>query len=191
MRRIYASYLNKDMLLKSGITEITKDGRIFKGTRELKGIYNKQKKAYKQFTIYAFDKDGNKIKIPSKTQSYNYRITTVAFHRAIYAWFHNEVPEGMVVDHIDNDPSNNNIDNLQLLTVYNNLHKDVIREAKYIPPMAQRRPYTEEYLNSMISKWEVEAEKAKTNHDAKRYHNAMCCLSQWRRRLELFKGDKK
>ena len=43
--------------------------------------------------------------------------------RLIYAWFYGEVPEGMEIDHIDNDPFNNNIDNLQIVSVEENLKK--------------------------------------------------------------------
>lgn len=43
--------------------------------------------------------------------------------RVIYAWFHDEVPEGYVVDHINNDPYDNRLANLQLLTQEDNLLK--------------------------------------------------------------------
>jgi len=37
--------------------------------------------------------------------------------------FNGEIPDSLYVDHIDNDPSNNKIDNLQLLTLPENLRK--------------------------------------------------------------------
>ena len=43
--------------------------------------------------------------------------------RVLYAYFFEEVPEGMQVDHIDNNPSNNSLDNLQLLTPSENCKK--------------------------------------------------------------------
>ena len=48
---------------------------------------------------------------------------TYQLGRLIYAWFFGEVPEGMSVDHIDNDPMNNRLENLQLLTPAQNLRK--------------------------------------------------------------------
>ena len=48
---------------------------------------------------------------------------TYQLGRLIYAWFFGEVPEGMVVDHIDNNSMNNWIDNLQLLTPIENIRK--------------------------------------------------------------------
>lgn len=43
--------------------------------------------------------------------------------RLVYAWHYGIVPEGMVVDHIDNNPFNNSLDNLQLLTDEENNRK--------------------------------------------------------------------
>ena len=52
----------------------------------------------------------------SKTHSY-------PLSRFIYAWFKGEIGEGMVVDHIDNNPYNNCPLNLQALTPEENLIK--------------------------------------------------------------------
>ena len=53
--------------------------------------------------------------------------TPIGLHNIIYAWYKGEVPLGYEVDHIDNDPFNNNIDNLQLLTRKENLQKRPIK----------------------------------------------------------------
>lgn len=189
MRKTYGGRLTKEMLLKSGITEITEDGRIFKGTRELKGRFSKNSAdQYRLLTIYDFDKNMNKIKVPSETTSYNYKLTIVSFHRAIYAWFFGEVPEGYVVDHIDNDKGNNSISNLQLLTPRENLQKSRPK-AKYIPPIGRKKTYTREYAKSKLAEWEAKAEQAKIDHDAKKYHDSMTSVSQWRRRIELLFGE--
>jgi len=37
-------------------------------------------------------------------------------HKLVYETFVGEIPEKMTVDHIDNDPSNNSLENLQLMT---------------------------------------------------------------------------
>ena len=50
-------------------------------------------------------------------------------HNVIYAWYKGELPLGYDVDHIDNNPLNNNIDNLQLLTHEENLKKRSIKGA--------------------------------------------------------------
>lgn len=44
-------------------------------------------------------------------------------HRVVWECFNGEIPEGMDVDHIDGDPSNNALDNLQILSHSDNLKK--------------------------------------------------------------------
>ena len=44
-------------------------------------------------------------------------------HRVLYAWFKGNIPRNYVVDHIDEDKSNNKLDNLQLLSRKDNLTK--------------------------------------------------------------------
>lgn len=47
----------------------------------------------------------------------------IPLSRFAYAWFIGDIPDGYVIDHIDNDPFNNSIDNLQMLTIEENLAK--------------------------------------------------------------------
>lgn len=44
-------------------------------------------------------------------------------HRVLYAWFNGEIPDGMVVDHIDGNSLNNDLDNLQLLPQTENIQR--------------------------------------------------------------------
>ena len=48
-------------------------------------------------------------------------------HNVIYAWYKGELPLGYDVDHIDNNPFNNNIDNLELVTHEENLKRRRIK----------------------------------------------------------------
>ena len=48
-----------------------------------------------------------------------------ALHRVIYEMHHGSIPEDMDVDHIDNNKSNNRIENLQLLTRAENVLKNM------------------------------------------------------------------
>lgn len=42
--------------------------------------------------------------------------TTYKLHRVIYSFFHGEIKEGNVINHLDGNSFNNNIDNLELTT---------------------------------------------------------------------------
>lgn len=65
------------------------------------------------------DKDGY-MKYALNQQS---GTVNVIFHRLVWELFRGPIPTHMTVDHIDNDRSNNSIDNLQLLTVEENAVK--------------------------------------------------------------------
>ena len=58
--------------------------------------------------------------------SYNNKIKCVPLGRVIYAWFTGDIEDGMVIDHINNDPYDNRVENLQKLTPEQNLKKRFI-----------------------------------------------------------------
>ena len=49
-------------------------------------------------------------------------------HRIIYIMHHGDIPENMVVDHKDNDKTNNLISNLQAISQNNNVKKQKLHE---------------------------------------------------------------
>ena len=111
----YAKKLTKDDLIKAGIKDIFFNPYdlqyhvINKNDKEIGLSRNKQD--YLCFSIYDLDDEGQYIKRPIKKRfkgnkkildTYSYEMKTLPLHRAIWAWTKGEVPEGMVVDHIDN-----------------------------------------------------------------------------------------
>lgn len=58
------------------------------------------------------------ISFSMKQKRYSFSLS-----KFLYAWFNGKVPAGYDVDHIDNNPFNNSLENLQLLTRYENIHK--------------------------------------------------------------------
>ena len=53
--------------------------------------------------------------------------STIKLHRAVYEYFNGEIPAGCVIHHIDGNASNNNADNLQLMTraEHAKIHADI------------------------------------------------------------------
>lgn len=51
------------------------------------------------------------------------RTINLFVHRVIWMVFNGDIPDGLTVDHIDGDKTNNNISNLQLLTAEQNAVK--------------------------------------------------------------------
>ena len=47
----------------------------------------------------------------------------IGLHTVIYAWYKGEVQLGYDIDHLDNNPFNNNIDNLELVTHAENMRR--------------------------------------------------------------------
>ena len=85
-------------------------------------------------------KTGKKIKgkLDNKRR---YRVTLVneygpkrlQISRLVYKAFKGPLVKGLVIDHIDNDPTNNHVDNLQQITIRQNLTKDKINYTSKYP----------------------------------------------------------
>lgn len=94
--------LSREYLEYLGITNITEDGRIYKGQNELS--QNPESGGYMRVSIS--DKRGK-----------NRNILT---HRAVYAWYRGYIPPKLQIDHVDGNVANNNISNLRLATAAEN-----------------------------------------------------------------------
>lgn len=140
MSKNYAKGLTKEYLIKMGIKDIYFNPYdlqyhvIYKDDKEVSIYRNTQ--GYLFFNIYELDEEGQYIKKPIKrkfkackkiSDTYRYKTTIIYLHRAIYAWFVGDVPQGMVLDHITNKHEthyDNRPENLQLLTPAENLAKE-------------------------------------------------------------------
>lgn len=122
--------LTKEWLQSLGITNVTEKGEIYiKGhkayikTAKCPHKISKKVKEYPCFSIYdkelrAKQKEENKI--PTGMRG-------LIVSRVVYAWFHDICPADLDVDHIDNNPFNNNVNNLQLLNRKDNNNKHAPR----------------------------------------------------------------
>lgn len=195
----YAKKLTKEELLRGGITEITDSGLVYNNNilREL--AINKQ--GYYCFTIYELDSDGNKIKLPAKRtfkdrektyNTYVYKTRSIPLHRAIWAWYNGEVPEGMVVDHINNKHSNLEEDyklsNLQLLTPKENVIKERELSTRQIKCKLDR---PRSYYEDKLKKYEALYEVAKEAGGADKVHKLRGNIAQCRARLRFWDAHRK
>ena len=183
MNKNYASRLTKKELIENGITNITKDGKVFRNGQEIHLSENKA--GYLVFPIYDKDEQGNKIKIPCNrnvkytnkdgtkkvcnVETYSYKVNMIGVHRAMWAWYFNEVPQGLVVDHIDNNKQNNTLENLQLLTQGANVMKE--REFSTKEIKCRLNVPRSFYENKLFKAIEA-CKEAQLNHDAEAYNKA-------------------
>lgn len=184
---MYARRLTKEDLIVGGITNVTEDGRVFRGNEELIPVINK--KGYFMHTIYDLDENGNKIKIMKKNSAfgYTYKRYSIGLHRVMWAWHFGEVPEGMVVDHISNKHTKLEdyaLSNLQLLTPKENLAKE--RLDWHISEIKCNLSKPRSFYETKLADYEAAYEQAKTDKDAKAAHKLRSNISSVRARLRYY-----
>ena len=134
MKRAMYKQLTKEMLKEWGIETISWDADNNEWWIDRYWYKNKSKAKYhnrlKVSVAVCKHKYTQDKSYPIVTLSYKQQVICLPLSRIIYAWFKGEVPEGLVVDHIDNNPFNNRIDNLQLMTQAKNLEKRYIDNRK-------------------------------------------------------------
>lgn len=114
-----------NIIKKHNINHIIPKG--FKKLQYFNDLYmNNEGKLYKYnwgFYTRNFPTCNGYINYYSPNKKGEYKV--IYTHREVYKLFKGEIPEDMVVDHIDGDRTNNHIDNLQLLTWGENVKKGI------------------------------------------------------------------
>ena len=141
MAREYGKALTKEMLQEWGITNINWDNDFGEWWIDRYWFKNNSKvKTHKRINVqnavckHKFTVDKS---YPIITFSYKQKVITLPLARVIYAWFKGPIEEKAVIDHKDNNPYNNKVDNLQKLSVGENLAKRFIDN-----PLSNRNQYT-------------------------------------------------
>ena len=107
--------ITREFLEQLGITEVTPDGRIFVGKKEMPHCLRGSKR--KQY--YAMN-----FRNPNKDIDGKYQIQ-LTVHRIVWAWFNGETPDApLIIDHLDNNQFNNHITNLAVTTTELNTMKN-------------------------------------------------------------------
>ena len=123
---MYCKPLTKQELQELGIIDIyKKDGQWvvlrywYRNNKKEKDFVEIPVSQARRTHVYRPDKYYPKVSFCAKQKHYS-----IALSRLLYVWFKGDITEpGYQVDHIDNDPYNNELDNLQLLTIQENLAK--------------------------------------------------------------------
>jgi hypothetical protein len=195
----YAKKLTKEDLMKGGIVEITSDCKIFGKNGEIP-IYQKHNQGYMTITIYDIDEEGNRIKVPitrmfkgskNPCNTYIYKTRVIGLHRAMWAWHYGEVPEGMVVDHVNNRHTNledYHLSNLQLLTQKENVAKERTNWNMYELKCKLNKPRS--FYEAKLAAYETKYEKAKEDGDAELCHKLRSNISQVRARIRYWDNHK-
>ena len=121
--------LTKQQLIELGVTDVTKDGKVFKNGVEckIKILVNKYKHSTKTYQVPVVQFVDKSKKIPFVTKngyhSYTYGCMNISVARIMFVWFVRDIEYGEQIDHKDDNPLNNTLDNLQVLTQEENLKK--------------------------------------------------------------------
>lgn len=184
-RRTYAKEITKDYLIKLGITDVTPDGlHIYKGEKEVPQHKTRSGKKY-YYTVVLYDPELRQT-VPVEKRTSSSGQFTLGVHVVNFVWNKSDKAQGMVIDHLDNNPFNNDITNLQVKTPKENLHKEhkdwntVQIKCKLNKPLS----FYEDKLNNYLALYE----DAKARHDAKACHALRCNVAQTRARIRYWKA---
>lgn len=131
--------LTKERLKELGVTDVKEDGTVFVRGKEKPAYRITAKHPYGQDRTYlaiALQDYTKKVDTIQKVKrkdgsihthkAWAYAVKVIPLARLMLAWFNNEVPGDMDADHIDGNPLNNHISNLQIISRRENLAKRLL-----------------------------------------------------------------
>ena len=166
-KRQFSKEITKEYLKRLGIEYVSPDGKcVIKNGKPATICVNKRaKRPYSYIGFYDHD---TRASVPIEERKHSTGSITLYIHVLNYVWNKADKPEGMVIDHIDNDPTNNYLSNLQCITQQENLIKERGDSNKMIKCNINKpRSFYEEKLAA----YEAELEKARKTRNAQLCHN--------------------
>ena len=116
--------LTKQELEYLGVTNITKDGRVYQKDWEVKTYVTKHATRFKTMEYHVISLYDPRLYVKQKEEGKQANgLRTICLSRAMWAWFNTECPANMDVDHINSNSLDDRLDNFQLLTRTENLAK--------------------------------------------------------------------
>lgn len=125
---MYSKELTREMLEQMGIYNVYWDSDNNEWWIDRYWYTTNSKKEKRHYRVQITEARCKHKYVPDKvypkiTFSYNNKPVSITLSRFLYAWFNGKVEEGQVVDHIKNDPYNNNLTNLQAVSIEENIRK--------------------------------------------------------------------
>lgn len=183
-RRIYAGEISKDYLKKLGIEYVSTDGKVVVKNGKIAKI-NINKKAKRPYGVVSLYDPDIRAAIPVEERAATSGQFTLGIHVINYVWNTGITkPEGMVIDHIDNDPLNNNISNLQMITQCENVSKGRTNWRTYQLKCKMNKPRS--FYEEKLRKYTEMLEQAKRDHDEDACHKLRTNKSQTEARLRYW-----
>ena len=184
-QRTYAQELTKDYLISLGITDVTPDGlHIFKKGKETYQSMSKSGK--KNYLVVCLYDPQRRLAVPKEKRNSSTGQFTLGVHVINYVWNVGNRPAGYVVDHIDNNPLNNDISNLQLVTPKINITKDKTNCSINQIKCNINKPLS--FYEEKLNNYEARYEEAKANHDVDLVHKLRANIYQKRARIRYYKA---
>lgn len=179
MKRNYAESLSKEYLEYLGITKVSEDGKEIWKDDKLLTQYGDQD-GYLKVSLYDPIK---RQQVPQECRTASSGVLCLGVHRLVYAWFNNFIPNGIVIDHINNCKTDNRLENLQPLTPSENVWKGRICHIREIPCSLSR---PREYYETKLAKYEELYNQAKLDHNAVEAHKQRTNIANIRARLRYY-----
>lgn len=173
--KTYAREVTKEFLQKLGVEHVSTDGKevIVNGqVATLIPTKNNKKGNRHYYNIRLYDKE-------------NDAIFDAGVHVLNYVWNSgNSKPQGLIIDHIDNDADNNDISNLQCITPGENLAKE--RTNWNVIELKCKLDKPRSFYEDKLAHYVALHEQAKKDHNAEAAHKLRTNISQTRARLRYY-----
>ena len=182
-RKPYASEVTKDYLKKLGVEFVSTNGAtvIVNGKVAKFSCSHSNKRPYKNISFYDPD---IRAATPKEERTNTTGQILLGAHVLNYVWNKEDKPSGMVIDHIDNDSTNNDISNLQCITVSENLAKE--KPNWHTSELKCKLNKPRDFYEEKLAKYEALYEEAKANSDAELAHSLRTNIAQTRARLRYY-----
>lgn len=173
----YAREITREYLEKIGVEYVSFDGKeiLVNGKKKNQWL---TKAGY--YIVNLYDTD-IRMSIPKEQRTTASGEFAIPVHRLVYAWFKGISSAGKVIDHINNNKTDNTIDNLQEITFSENINKNRERRVIKCDIRKPRMYYEEEW-----ERWNRNYQMAKIAKDPKWQHSARSRRAQAEAKLRYW-----